>query len=143
MVIFFGSCLVFLAISHIFQARLWKMSRRVDMTAWVFSPGGNNLCQFMTSRIPKPKFFANFHLGLVAAPFFFLPKLTFGHLEPFKGPPCSAFWPLWSLSAILVLHAAGYGYRCGYGYGRSLNPQPGPPPMVPRSKIRRSGTQWA
>ena len=79
------------------------------MKVSMFSLDDNNFCKFMTSHLPKPMFLAQFHPGLVGAMVFYFLMLTFGPLGPFKGPPGSAFGPLESLGALLVLHLGPLG----------------------------------
>ena len=75
--------------------------------------------------------------------FLCFPKLTFGPLGPFKGPPGSIFGPLGPLRAFLILHLGHWALwarsAAGSADRRILSSQPGPPPIAPRSQIRRPG----
>ena len=44
-----------------------EKSHRVGIDAFIFSPDGKNFCEFMTPNVPKPRFLAQFHPGLVGA----------------------------------------------------------------------------
>ena len=47
------------------------------MIFFIFSPDGQDFCQFMTPNFPKPMFLAHFHPGLVGT-FFFYPNMAPG-----------------------------------------------------------------
>ena len=61
------------------------------MTASIFSPDDKNFCQFMTPNLPKPRFWAQFHLGM-GVTFFFFQKwhLALGRAQP--GPGTCPSW---------------------------------------------------
>ena len=69
---YFSALSIFLAISPAIPGPYMDRSRRVSMTAWIFSPNDNNFCQFMTPNLPKPMFLAQIHLGLVGALAFYI-----------------------------------------------------------------------
>ena len=71
---FFLALSIFLAISPAIPGPYMDRSRRVSMTAWIFSPNDNNFCQFMTPNLLKPMFLAQVHTGLLGALAFYISK---------------------------------------------------------------------
>ena len=57
---YFLALSMFLAICHIFLGPYIERSRRVSMTAWIFSPDDNNFGEFMTPNLPQPYMFSKF-----------------------------------------------------------------------------------
>ena len=79
------------------------------MFVLIFSLDGKNFCQFMTPIVFKPRFWAQFHPGLLGALAFHFPKTDLGALGPFRGPPGFTFVPLGPLRTHLVLHLGPWG----------------------------------
>ena len=85
---------------------------RVSMKVSIFSPDGKNFCQFMTPHFPKPRFLAQFHLGLVGALIFYL---------------CFPKTDIWALLVSVVIF-----FRAGFA--RSV-------PTFFRARFARAGSQ--
>ena len=72
--VFLGAIYSFYLSPMFFPDSGMERSRRVSMTAWMFSPNVNNFCQFMTPNLPKTRFLTQIHPGLVVALAFYVSK---------------------------------------------------------------------
>ena len=122
----------FVHVHPIFWGPYRERSRRVSMNAFNFSPDDGHCCQFMNQNVPKPMFLG---LDSEGALILIFPADT----SPVGPQLCVQQGP----DGLGWVHpgpwGSGSGSRFGSGTRRTLRAQPGPPPIAPRKKIRRSG----